>query len=37
MYKAKPDMKARKAAPTDPQQGRIEPDRKWFGNVRTVD
>lgn len=26
-----------KKLPTDPQAGRIQPDRKWFGNVRTVD
>ena len=37
MYKAKPDMKKMKARPTDPTQGRIQPDRKWFGNVRTAD
>ena len=37
MYKAKPDMKKMKARPTDPQQGKIHPDRKWFGNVRTAD
>ena len=37
MYTKKPDLKAMKKTPTDPQQGRIEPDRKWFGNVRTVD
>lgn len=37
MYKAKPDLKKMKARPTDPTQGRIHPDRKWFGNVRTAD
>ena len=37
MYKAKPDLKKMKARPTDPQQGKIHPDRKWFGNVRTAD
>lgn len=37
MYKAKPNMKLMKARPTDPAQGRIHPDRKWFGNVRTAD
>ena len=37
MYKAKPNMKLMKARPTDPQQGKIHPDRKWFGNVRTAD
>lgn len=37
MYKAKPDYKKMKQAPTDPTQGRVNPDRKWFGNVRTAD
>jgi len=37
MYKAKPNVAKMKARPTDPQQGRIHPDRKWFGNVRTAD
>lgn len=37
MYKAKPDMKKMKKAPTDPAAGRVNPDRKWFGNVRTAD
>ena len=37
MYKAKPDLKKMKQRPTDPQAGRINPDRKWFGNVRTAD
>lgn len=37
MYKAKPDVEKRKLKPTDPQAGRIQPDRRWFGNVRTVD
>lgn len=37
MYKAKPDRTKMKERPTDPQAGRIQPDRKWFGNVRTVD
>jgi nuclear GTP-binding protein len=37
MYKAKPDMKKMKKAPTDPTAGRVNPDRKWFGNVRTAD
>ena len=23
--------------PTDPTVGRVMPDRKWFGNVRTAD
>lgn len=26
-----------KKMPTDPQQGKIHPDRRWFGNVRTAD
>ena len=26
-----------KERPTDPNAGRINPDRRWFGNVRTVD
>jgi nuclear GTP-binding protein len=30
-------MEKRKLRPTDPHAGRIEPDRKWFGNVRTAD
>lgn len=37
MYKAKPDKVKMKARPTDPHAGRIQPDRRWFGNVRTVD
>ena len=37
MYKAKPDLKKMKERPTDPQAGRVNPDRKWFGNVRTAD
>jgi nuclear GTP-binding protein len=37
MYKEKPDLEKRKLAPTDPSAGRIQPDRRWFGNVRTVD
>ena len=37
MYKAKPDFDKMKKAPTDPQAGRVNPDRRWFGNVRTVD
>ena len=37
MYKAKPDKAKMRARPTDPQQGKIHPDRKWFGNVRTAD
>ena len=37
MYNQKPDEKKRKEISKDPKAGRIEPDRKWFGNVRTVD
>lgn len=37
MYKAKPNLKKMKERPTDPEAGRIQPDRRWFGNVRTVD
>lgn len=34
MYNEKPDMEARKIRPDKP--ARIEPDRKWFGNTRTI-
>jgi len=37
MYRAKPNMAKMKERPTDPGAGRIHPDRKWFGNVRTAD
>ena len=37
MYKEKPDKKKMRKAPTDPTAGRINPDRKWFGNVRVAD
>ena len=37
MYREKVDEKERKKEPTDPRLGRIQPDRKWFGNVRTID
>jgi nuclear GTP-binding protein len=37
MYKEKPNIKKMKERPTDPAAGRIQPDRRWFGNVRTVD
>jgi len=37
MYKAKPDLVKLKKAPTDPNAGKIQPDRRWFGNVRVVD
>ena len=38
MYNSKPaDEGERRKTPTDPTIGRIEPDRKWFGNTRTVD
>jgi nuclear GTP-binding protein len=35
MYDEKPDIEARRVRPTKP--ARIEPDRKWFGNTRTID
>lgn len=35
MYKDKPDIEARQKRPDKPV--RIEPDRKWFGNTRTID
>jgi nuclear GTP-binding protein len=34
MYTEKPDLEARKIRPDKP--ARIEPDRKWFGNTRTI-
>jgi nuclear GTP-binding protein len=37
MYNEKPDVAKMKKKPTDPTAGRVNPDRKWFGNVRTVD
>lgn len=37
MYRAKPNLTKMKQRPTDPAAGRIQPDRRWFGNVRTVD
>lgn len=37
MYNEKPDAAKMKKRPTDPSAGRVQPDRKWFGNVRTVD
>ena len=37
MYKAKPDTAKMKKLPTDPNAGKIQPDRRWFGNVRVVD
>ena len=37
MYKEKPDFEKMKKRPTDPAAGRVQPDRRWFGNVRTVD
>jgi len=37
MYRAKPNWSQMRKMPTDPQQGKIHPDRKWFGNVRTAD
>ncbi len=35
MYTEKPDLEARKIRPDKP--ARIEPDRRWFGNTRTID
>lgn len=35
MYDDKPDLEARKIRPNKP--ARIEPNRKWFGNTRTID
>jgi hypothetical protein len=37
MYKAKPDRMKMKETPTDPNIGKINPNRKWFGNVRVAD
>jgi hypothetical protein len=37
MYNKKPDRKKMHETPTDPTVGRVMPDRKWFGNVRTAD
>ncbi len=37
MYRTKPNMQKLKKIPTDPNAGKIQPDRKWFGNVRTAD
>jgi nuclear GTP-binding protein len=37
MYNVKPDAAKMHERPTDPTAGRVAPDRKWFGNVRTVD
>jgi len=37
MYTQVPDVEKMKLAPTDPSAGRVNPDRRWFGNVRTVD
>jgi nuclear GTP-binding protein len=34
MYKDKPDIEKRQIRPDKP--ARIEPDRKWFGNTRTI-
>jgi nuclear GTP-binding protein len=35
LYNDKPDMAARRIRPDKP--ARIEPDRRWFGNTRTID
>ena len=37
MYRQKVDLAARKKLPDDPQAGKIEPDRRWFGNTRSLD
>lgn len=37
MYTEKPNIEKMKKLPTDPTAGRIAPDRKWFGNIRTLD
>ena len=37
MYKAKPNREKMKERPTDPNVGKINPNRKWFGNVRVAD
>lgn len=37
MYTKKPDYKKMHEKNNDPTAGRVEPDRKWFGNVRTAD
>lgn len=35
LYREKPDLEKMRETPNDP--ARIEPDRKWFGNIRTID
>ena len=35
MYNEKPNEEQRNKRPSEP--ARIEPDRKWYGNVRTID
>lgn len=37
MYNDKPDMEKRREQNTDPKAGRIEPDRRWYGNTRQLD
>ena len=37
MYRSKPDIKKMKQQNTDPQAGKVQPDRKWFGNTRVLD
>ena len=37
MYRDKPDMEKMKKLPDDPSAGRVEPDRRWFGNTRSLD
>ena len=34
LYRAKPDYDKMKEKPTE--AAKIAPDRKWFGNVRTI-
>ena len=35
LYNDKPDLEKMREEPDKP--ARIEPDRKWFGNIRTID
>ena len=34
LYKEKPDFAAMRVKPTE--AAKIAPDRKWFGNIRTI-
>ena len=36
MYREKPDYEKMRERPKDGSV-RIQPDRKWFGNIRTID